>query len=104
MATKKDALASLKLKRGTIEDESTENAWVLYLVAPVGRVWSDYGSHKKAIFSEVTDDKSAFWDSVLEEIEDLGLAIPCDVHSCVEWDVIEGHCDYWHDMTQESAE
>ena len=102
MATKKDALAALKLKRGTLDEQTTDNAWIVFLSAPVGRVWSDFGGHVKTIMADIDDDKNAFWDSVLNDIEDLGLSIPCDVHSCVEWDVIEGHCEYWHDIAQHS--
>lgn len=104
MATKKEAIAALKLKRGTLEEESTDEAWIVYLKAPVGRVWSDFGGHKKSIFALITDNKTEFWDSVLNDIEDLGLAIPCNVHSCVEWNLTEGHCEYWNDIAQESAE
>lgn len=100
MATKKEATAALKLKRGNLVEESTDDAWIVFLEAPVGRVWSDYGSHKKSIFADITDNKAQFWESVIDDIEALGLAIPCDVHSCVEWDVTEGHCEYWHDMVR----
>lgn len=104
MATKKDALAALKLKRGTLEEQSNDNAWIVFLSAPVGRVWSDFGSHVKTIMADIDNDKSAFWDSIIDEINGLGLAIPCDVHSCVEWDVTEGHCEYWHDVAKKAEQ
>ena len=104
MATKKDALAAMRQLRGTLKENATENSWIVFLKAPDGRVWSDARTHQKSIFEDITDDKGTFWDLVLSEIEDLGLAVPCNEHSCEHWDTEREVCGHWEDVHETAQE
>lgn len=98
MATKKDALAAMKALKGDLVEASDDTGWTVYLKAPVGRVWSDFRGHQKSILEYITGDKSQFWDLVISDIQDLGLAVPCNEHSCEHWNHEEKLCEYWDEQ------
>lgn len=98
MATKQQALNKLKKKfpDAKLETFDSPNSFQVQIEAPRGHHF-EHDVHCRALPDWFKGSpRSEYWDMVIEEIDDLPPAIPCDDDDC-EGIQSFGECEYWED-------